>query len=156
MLKTLEFESEVAAAIAIELGHLSNEHVQNYLRRNPSGLRIHDAAALPEVLPLKTLETPDDIDFFSKDGMFSFSAKENDEAISSAVNLLYEAGYDPRGLVTFLQHLIDHPARSPWDEGELDRILALTRKNIALLTPLRNPIVQTDDFELIRGKIQKL
>jgi predicted Zn-dependent protease len=155
-LKTLEFESEVAAMISIELGHVLNEHVQNYLRKNPAGLQIRDAAALPNVLPLKTLEAPEDIDFFSKDGVFAFSAKDNDEAIASAVNLLYDAGYDPRGLVTFLQRLNDNPAHSPWDEAELFRILEQARKSVALLTPLRNPIVQTDDFDLIRGKIQKL
>ncbi len=155
MLKTVEFESEVAAAIAIEFGHLLNEHIQNYLRRNPSGLRMRDAAALPEVLPLKTLATPEDIDFFSKDGMFAFSAKSDDEAIGSAVNFLYDAGYDPRGLLTLLQRMMDNSAHSPWDQAELGRILDQARKDIALLTPLRNPIVQTDDFVLIRGKLQK-
>jgi predicted Zn-dependent protease len=155
-LKTLEFESEVAAMMAIELGHLLNEHVQNYLRKSPAGLQVQDAAAMPAVLPLKTLEAPEDIDFLGKDGMFAFSAKDNDEAIASAVNILYDAGYDPRGLITYLKRLNDNPAHSPWDESELSRIMDQARKNVALLTPLRNPIVQTDDFELIRAKLQKL
>lgn len=155
-LKGVEFENEAAAVISIELAHLLNEHVQNYLRRNPSGLRIRDATALPDVLPLRTLEAPEDIDFFSQDGMFAFSAKDNDEAITSAVGLLYDAGYDPRGMVTYLQRTMDNSFHAPWDESELSRLLDQARKSIALLTPLRNPIVQTDDFELIRGKLQKL
>lgn len=155
-LKGLEFESEAAALIAIELGHLLNEHVQDYLRRNPSGLQVHNIAALPDVLPLKTLGAPDDIDFFGKDGMFAFSAKANEETVISAVSLLYDAGYDPRGLITVLQRMMDNSAHSPWDEAELSHLLDQVRKSIALLTPLRNPIVQTDDFELNHGKLQKL
>jgi predicted Zn-dependent protease len=152
----LEFENEAAAVISIEFAHLLNEHVQNYLRRNPAGLQIRDATALPDMLPLRTLEAPEDIDFFGKDGMFAFSAKDNDEAITSAVSLMYDAGYDPRGLVTYLQRLMNNFAHSPWDETELSRLLDQARKSVALLTPLRNPTVQTDDFELIRGKLQKL
>jgi predicted Zn-dependent protease len=156
MLKTVEFENEAAAAISIELGHLLNEHVLNFLRKNPSGLAIRDAAAIPGVLPLKTLDSSEDIDFFGKDGLFAFSARDNLEAVSSAVSILYDAGYDPRGLVTFLQRLNQRSGQSPWEETELQQNLEQARKSIALLTPLRNPIVQTDDFELIRGKLQKL
>lgn len=155
-LRSIEFENEAAAAISIELGHLLNEHVLNFLRKNPSGLRIRDAASIPGVLPLKTLDSSEEIDFFGKDGMFAFSARDNDEAVSSAVSILYDAGYDPRGLVTFLQRLVSHPGQSPWEETELQQNIEQARKSIALLTPLRNPVVQTDDFELIRVKLQKL
>jgi predicted Zn-dependent protease len=156
MLKTADYESQAAAMIAIELGHLLNEHVLNYLRKNPAGLGVQEVATLPGMLPLKTLQTPEDIDFFGKDGVFAFSAKDNDEAIASSIQILYDAGYDPRGEITFLQYMIDHPSRAPWDLSETNRLLELARKQISLLTPLRNPIVQTDDFELIRTQLQKL
>jgi len=156
LLKDVGYESEVAAAIAIQLGHLQNEHILNYLRKNPAGLPVRDVVALPGVLPLKTLEAPEDIDFFGKDGMFSFRTKDDNEAIASAVSILYDAGYDPRGMVTLFQHWMDNSAYSPWDFTELSGALDQARKSIALLTPLRNPIVQTDDFELMRSKFQKL
>ena len=150
-LKTAEFENEVAAILAIQLGHLQKEHALEYLRKNYPAM-----VSLDSVAPGKNTGEPVQINYLGAGGLFDFTEKQRTEAIEAGVNILYAAGYDPRGLVTVYQRLVENPGRSPYPSRTVDKLLETTRSVIALHSPLRNPIVRTQAFVAMRKRFQKL
>ena len=77
-------------------------------------------------------------------------------ALESAVDLLYRARFDPRGLVSLLQRFQKKSGKIPWDAATLRRMVEKTRESISLRSPLINPIVRSDRFLHVRKRIQKL
>ncbi len=71
----LQYESELAAAIAVELGHVQRRHFARKLAPNA------DAAGVAQA--------------------FEYSDEESAEATEDAVHCLFSAGYDPRGVALY-------------------------------------------------------
>jgi len=132
LIRSINFENEIAAGIALELAHL----------------RKRDVAT--------QLSTAGKIDFSEADSVFAYTEKTQLGAIENAVDLLYQAGFDPRGLVTLFQIYQKNPTHSPYSEAMLVRFLEKTRRTLAAYTPLRNPVVRSQNFLLIRKRIQTL
>ena len=131
LLRGMEFENEIAAAIAFQLGHILKRHAVLHYEK--------DFKSLPNLR-----------------GIFDFNEMEDVAASQSGVNVLYRAGYDPRGLVSLWEQYQNNLQHSPYKADTLSTLTEKTRQAIALNTPLRNPIVRSQAFLTVKKRIQKL
>lgn len=143
LLKQFEFENELLAAIALEIGHLLGRHA--VMRGAPSDV---PKEPLAEPVPRSR------VDFFSPAGIFAFNIAQRREATRDASRLLYEAGYDPRGLVSYLRKL--QTQRVGLESGALVQLEGTARDEMSRVPPLRNPVVRTEAFLKLQGRIKKL
>ncbi len=127
LLKYLGFENEAAAAIAFELGHLINRHVARKIFSD----------RIPEEV-------------------FQYSEEELSAALTSAVGILYRGGYDPRGLVSLWSVYQRFPQYAPLPIDTIDRLKEETYTRISELAPLRNPIIQTEEYTKLKPRLQGL
>ncbi len=134
-LKGVEFENELAAMIALQLGHLHHQHVVKKVKnQNPEEIK----------------------DFFGEGGLFAYTQEELLEADRYAYQILYSAGYDPRGLISVWSYLAKSPSRAVYSKDVLALLIDQTRQMISESAPLRNPIVRTGAFYSIQKRIQQL
>jgi predicted Zn-dependent protease len=156
LLKLMKYQNEVAALIAVQLAHLRNEDLLEYFKKKQLKEEADQGGGANISPNPSRLLLPEKINFFGRNGAFSFDESRNLEAARTAVDLLYAAGYDPRGLVALWQTYIDNFAYSPYKLETLKKMLEETRRKIAQKAPLRNPIVRTEGFIQIRQRIGKL
>ncbi len=126
LLKTFEYESEIAAVLAIQMAHLNQRD-------------------LLEKVSLVSQPGPD-VGFFGSKGVFAFSQENEVSAIKSAVGILYRAGYDSRGVISVCERYKENLKKSPYSNEALDVFIETARREIALYSPVRNPIVRTSEF----------
>ncbi|MEK7400604.1 MAG: M48 family metalloprotease [Candidatus Poribacteria bacterium] len=137
LLKKIDFENEIAATIAFELGHLLGNDAMNSIDN------IFEAMQGRAVL-------------FGKDGILEFTDDEHIKAIEQAIEILYKTGFDPRGMISFLNMHKDNLNRSFLTESSIDQLMAAARKAIAQHAPLRNPIIRSSTFLAIHKRIKGL
>jgi predicted Zn-dependent protease len=130
VLRALHFENEIASAMALA-----------WERSEGTGFRerlIEEAShANPD--PMK---------------IWLFSLRENESAIEAAVDRIYKAGYDPRGLVNYFDRV---PVRKKNQvESDTEALKDKARRTIAFYAPLLNPIVRSDDFYKMRKRLEHL
>lgn len=135
-LRAVQYENELAAALAIELGHVLRRTVMN---------RLASDAGSSESLPL-----------FSPGGIFAYSPEELSLAVESGLELLYQAGYDPRGMITLLNRYESQLDRSPYPGQTAAALVEKSRRIIALQAPLRNPIIRSERFRAVFKRMQRL
>lgn len=70
-----------------------------------------------------------------------------------ATTVLYEAGYDPRGLDQLFAILGEHP-QSGFSAMTLRALRAETRMTLVSLPPLRNPTIRTADFLRFKKRLE--
>jgi predicted Zn-dependent protease len=151
LMRQLEFENEAAAAIAMELGHLISRDLVIRLER------LSDTSRADSSLRGEAISGDDGVpQFFGPGGALNFSADENIRATETGINIMYQAGIDPRGMVRLLSRYMDHIQYSPYDKQMLEKLLETSRQSIASFAPLRNPIVSSDSYEEIKKRIMKL
>lgn len=134
LLRILDFENEVAAVLAVELGHLQGRDIVAKISENKD-----------EVKALAKTET-----------IFAFSEDVDAAAVEKAVGILYYAGFDPRGLVSLWEKYQNNVISSPYDPNRLKKLLDVTRRKIALNAPLRNPIINSKEFLRIQTRMKSL
>lgn len=134
-LRNIEFENELAAMVALQIGHAHHNHILNKLKDR------------------KEVEIED---FFGPAGLFAYSMDELIEADQFAYQLLYSNGYDPRGIITVWNKLEKNPNFSNYPKETMQALAEKTRQMIVESTPLRNPIVRTTGFYVIQKRIQRL
>jgi len=122
----VQYENELAALMAMELGHVLNRSLSR--RLTSSNLAREN---------------------------FVFSVQDYLKAVRASVFLLYHSGYDPRGVVTYLNlmGIVKVGELNPSD------ILVLKReanKSISKFAPLKNPIIRSDEFVKMRGSLRAL
>lgn len=130
LLRTLNFENELAAALAFELGHI---RARTLIRRFPESTGL-----------------------FGFGSVFDFTEADHLAALEPAMEMLYRSGFDPRGMVSLLSRFQRDPGRSPFPQTQVSILLENARRIIALHVPLRNPIVRSERFLAIYQRIQKL
>src|SRR5206468_4279479 len=79
LIRSIDYENELAAVLAFELGHLTKRHALKRLSDKP--------------------QQQPGVEYFGPNGIFAFNEEQQLEAAAEAVNIMYRAGYDPRGLV---------------------------------------------------------
>jgi predicted Zn-dependent protease len=139
LIQKFGYENELAAAIALPMGHTMVEQGFKYLRE-------HGDTATTGKIP---------VTFFGESGFFDYSDDAVLEAADAAFNMVYQAGYDPRGFLSLWALYLKNPKESPFSPALLEKLIENTRRNIALQAPLRNPIVRSEAFMAIRQRIQK-
>jgi hypothetical protein len=126
ILKSLEFENEIAALLAF-----------NWERTQDIEFEKRFIAELDQVSP----------DFRK---IYQFSENEDLKAVEGAVDILYNAGYDPRGLISVFNRKTS---------VNKDRSVVLqdkARRTIAFYKPLINPTVRSQEFYQMRKKLDRL
>lgn len=151
LLRNVNYESELAAALAFELSHLQHRHLlkrnQKLQNEQNQDLAAHLASEVASASPQATVETS---------LLFSFSQEELLQSAESAVAILYGAGIDPRGLTQLWKIYASSPARSPYDKSTLALLEQRTRQEIANRTPLRNPLVRSRAFLQVQPRLKQL
>ena len=142
LLKEAHFEAEVAAEIAIQLGHIVRNHFGVRLEQEKWSEFTSEAD-----LGVHLGQTQ----VFGPAGILTYNDQEHLDAVESAVELMYQAGFDPRAVISLLQIYEKNPAHSSESSELLQKLMEKARRTIALRAPLRNPILRTAEF----FKIQK-
>ncbi len=130
VLRALHFENEIAAALALAWERSEGNEFRD---------RLIQEAGHADPDPMK---------------IWTFGMLESERAIESAVDRIYKAGYDPRGLVNYFDR-VPTKARNQMEsmnEGLKDK----ARRTIAFYAPLLNPIVRTEDFYKMRKRLERL
>lgn len=157
LLKRFEFENEVAAVISYELANILNRHVGRQLEERADLIERERQTQSNSLADSLLGENPSSVEFFGPSGVFAFSEKNYIESAHESVQIMYRAGYDPRGLVSLWQTYLEHSDQeSPYERSTVQKILEATRDTYAQQTPLKNPTVRTESFLKIRPRIAKL
>lgn len=146
LIQTFQFENELAAAIAFELANILRRHLVRHLELTN---REEGSTLAEEISPSK-------LSYFGPGGVFTFNDDDYISSIEPATSMLYQAGFDPRGLNSIWQKMKDNPKASSFYPATLDRLLAETRTAIAEFPPLRNPVVRSKNFLKMKKRIQQL
>jgi hypothetical protein len=133
MLRNVRFENELAAAIAFELAHVAKRDL----------LTRYESLRHPAGLP-------------SRSGIFDFPVEIRLRALDSAMEMMYQAGFDPRGMALLLNDYKETPSISPFEPKVTDQLTENSWRIIALHAPLRNPIVRSDRFLAVYQRMKKL
>ena len=134
LLKKLEFENELAATLALQLAHILKRHAIQNFQAHPN----------------------EDIVFFGPSGIFTFHEDDYLLAIETAVSLMYNAGYDPRGMISVWNIYKQNINQSPFTAAALEIMLDKTRESNADFSPLRNPVVRSLSLNNIKTRINNL
>lgn len=144
-LKQVGFENELAAALALELAHVSLRHLAQRMESSTEG------ELAPQKKPEEAREA-ETLEAFASVGVFRFNRAETEDAIGVAVDLLYKSGYDPRGLVEYWKRCKE---ASLTYLPNVDELIRETYRSIARYTPLRNPVVRSKDFIAFKQRIAR-
>jgi hypothetical protein len=159
LLKHVQYENELAAAIALEFAHILKRHVPHRLGEGRSSSGESSPTDFPSIeglVPSSSDGAAKEIDFFSPTGIYAFSDDLLLESIDKTVEILYKAGFDPRGLVSLWALYGAEANHSPYERLLLKKLTDKTRAVIAQFSPLRNPIVRSQEFVNIQRRIKKL
>ncbi len=148
VLKVLRYESELASLLAYELSLLESGVL---LARLGAALEIPELTA--ETLKVKL---PNDPPFLGADGYFDFPLEARRAALKRAVGILYDAGYDPRGILALIDAWKEAGKKSPWPLDELTDARIETRAELNTFPPLRNPVVRSEEFVKMLKRIERL
>jgi predicted Zn-dependent protease len=109
-------EAQVAGVLAHEIAHVAGRHSARHLTKSlvTTGILLALGAAMDareddwraQVVNLAAMVTAGSV-------MLKFSRNDEKQADREGVRLLEQAGYDPRGLLEFMQMLDAQQARSP-------------------------------------------
>ncbi|MEK7689547.1 MAG: M48 family metalloprotease, partial [Bdellovibrionota bacterium] len=158
LLSKAQSESEVAAIIALELGHLVRRHVAN---RYTEKIRVADGERplldrlLPTLSESESMELLAGINYFGADGIFDFTVQDILDSCEDAARLLYNSNYDSRGLASIWKTYSSLPGPSPYEAKMLELLTVKTYEIIASNAPLRNPVVRTEAFLRIQKELSK-
>lgn len=146
LIKVIDYENELAAAVAYELAHISNRTLVTRLTKYR---QLHGGQKNPTV-PLDT------VPLFGSHGIFEFTEDEYASVCESAVFLLYQAGFDPRGLVSLWTRYENMGGKSPFDKKTLSKLLDGTRMALTRSEPLINPVVRSNEFIEMKKRLENL
>ena len=151
LLSEMEYENELSALLALEFSHLLLRHSVVNAPSNLGEAVTLSSEQVPESsaheMPIKTFS------FWGPKGIFSYTKAQEEEAIRTAVKLLYQAGYDSRGLVSYLRKR--HTLEKDMSSSRVKFLEAAAREEIAKYPPLRNPTISSSDFNTLLKRIKK-
>lgn len=145
LVREVQYENELAAMLAFELAKLQLKSVVRQVNQMNG---MADASEADE--------SSESVATVSSEGVVLLSRDEMKDVAKVSVNLMYDAGYDPRGLLSYLNILDRNTERSPLSKAEIEILRKTVRDEISLRTPLRNPIVRSEEFVRHLERIKKL
>lgn len=155
-LKALRYESELAALLALEV---SNVEKGLFLRRvstlvgDPAEVDRFSLQWTPEELRKALPAAPN---YLGPGGLFDFAREEKIAALKRAVSILYDSGFDPRGILSLLERWKAAGPKSPWPAEEIEDVREDLRAELNRFPPLRNPVVRSEEFVKILKRIERL
>ncbi|MBI3534883.1 MAG: M48 family metalloprotease [Deltaproteobacteria bacterium] len=159
LLKQLNYETELASILSYEIAQLEQKLVLNQIEKQfPGTNSTTDEEAKFSALPVQedSYEKINQLDFFSPRGIFIFSEEELVNSVETAVSILYQAGFDVRGLVSLWKIFLNNPKTSPYEQKTLNKLIEKTRQTLATYTPLLNPKVKSNKFLAFKKRIQNI
>ncbi len=155
LLQQVEYEGELASALAHELAHQYSGHSLQMWRE-----RVN--AARPAQVIIET-NGPFEKLFLGKDSYLDLGSEFEREADETAPNLLYRAGFDPRTYGSFLQIVKRlEKSRLPLVQGlvslhpPVDERIAWAREASLTIPPSRDPKVSSASFQEIKIILKKV
>lgn len=151
MLSRLEFEGQFAAAIAHELAHQDAGHALILWRE-----RVTHAE---QWLNSSNVTGRDEFEnlYFGKSGLLYYGDKYESEADEVAMVILYQAGYDPRAYLSYLEALLQISDKNPKSvrmlmemHQPLETRLARVREYLRLLPPKRESKLTSATFQEVK------
>lgn len=130
ILRAMKFENEIASAFALAWERAEGAEFRGRLLRE-GGKPDPDASFV-----------------------WQFGELENQRAVEAAVDRIYKAGYDPRGLVNYFDRIPERVKGTPDPENEF--LKSKARRTITFYAPLLNPIVRTEGFYKMRKRLERL
>ncbi|MBU6153169.1 MAG: M48 family metalloprotease [Bdellovibrionales bacterium] len=128
-LRQVDYENELAAGIAYELGHVINRHLAN---------RIFSGGD----------QNPNQVAMFGDSSVFEWDRDERARSIKVGTELLYYAGYDVRGMASIFQrnHRFFGNPDTDSNQKEVEfNVREAQRSRSGLLPPVK-PIVRSSEF----------
>lgn len=154
-LELMQNESELAGVLAHEIAHVTQRHMLKMYQQSQAISGAQEAAGAANAKAAEYAKAAD----FGSDVLFNRGLNPTMEYEADAVGIEYAAlaGYDPRGLITFLESLSNatrtdggwfqtHPATS-------SRLARLERKYQELGAP--QGVVQAERFAAMKAKYLK-
>jgi hypothetical protein len=155
LLKSVEYENELAGLMAIQLGNVMNKNIIHRLIAL-RGADNYGESSFDRIMLTSPHDLTQKMDYFGPNGLFSFIEEDILAGARKAVGILYHAGYDARGLLLIYDRFLENPNFSPYEKRTLVKLKESVRHEIAMHAPLRNPIVRSQGFLLIQKRIKRL
>lgn len=144
LLKRFQVESELAACLAIEVIALQQQWALKKLYRTRAAFIGKEHVIFSE-----------DLLAFQRQGHWILSYEEQKAGMGSVVRILYQAGFDPRGLESYYRLLAKIPHQTVYSEIELEDLKRLAREAALEWPPLPIPEVHSSDFYAILKKVHR-
>ena len=145
LLKQIEYENELVGTLAVEIFHLRHK---TWFQRAWQVLQVDPKYDFKNFYSVRQNSI--------NQGILAGWNQMEIDAFRSSVQVLYQSGYDPRGVVSLLQIYKKNVDWSPFDEKLVDVMIEVVRKEIAGFPPLRNPVIQSNRFLKIKERIRRL
>ena len=94
--------------------------------------------------------------FYGSGEGFDYNKEQQLEAVQKSIATLYQAGFDPRGVISLLERFQKNLGHSPYRDQTLTLMMDKARHSIVQYTPLRNPIVRTEEFLVFKKRVRQL
>lgn len=135
ILKSIEFENELAALIALELAHLDRRWLAIALDRQSD-------STSPQ----------------SFQDLFRFSKVEFQESIGLGIRMMYAAGYDPRGMVALFEKFSSFYVDLKSEDGLKNQqaYIRYAQKSKNEHLPSSQPIVRSNEFLKMKKELKGL
>lgn len=156
LVREVQYENELAAMLAFELAKLQLKSVVRQVKELNGTQDISERADAGRKEEVRDADSAEAGATVSSEGVVVLGREEMTDVAKVSVDLLYGAGYDPRGMLAYLDILDRNTSRSPLSRSEIDRLRKTVREEISLKTPLRNPIVRSEEFVRYLERIKKL
>jgi predicted Zn-dependent protease len=138
-LRKVEFENELAADLAYELAHVINRHLSNRVFANEEA-------------------SPGQINLFGSASVFEWDRDERARSIKTGTELLYDAGYDVRGMASMFQResgFFGNPDTGSAGKEVEFNVREAQRARSGLLPSVR-PVVRSSEFIQFKKELGRI
>ncbi len=138
ILKSVQYENELAFLIATALAMLSERLPQD---------------------KLKTISEIPTSDWFEKNGFFDYGIVKVEEADQRGIDIIISSKYDPRGATSILKRWTLAPWRNyytkinKFDSPTIDERYQNVKLSVAKIAPSKNAVVKSKRFDELKARV---
>ncbi len=155
LIEEFEYENEMAFFLAMQI-YFIQEKVTSQRYALMKGEQIGENFIVLPTNPMgfaTPVKEPVSKGWFDKDGLFDFGLDAYALGIQKATALIHEYNYDPRGGVNFFRRLGMKSLFPAFPDTTA--ALNIAREEVARMSPLKDPVVKTKEFDLMRKNLRK-
>lgn len=138
IVRNMQFENSLAAMIALEISKVIHRVVMS---------KIEVARETDENI----IPTP-----YMEPSWFSIPPEKELAVLETAIEILYQANYDPRGLIGLMKNYQENPSLTRESPETLQRYIEDCYQIVSQYTPLKNPVIRSQEFVGIQGRLRVL